>query len=86
MPAFYVYRIIYSVTLTEVSFQTPHACIILCLLCIFISQICLWKVLKKRPVATIKQAHDGEGEVWISALRALRNTDLLASGTSSLLQ
>ena len=57
-----------------------------CVLFIFISQICLWKVLKKRPVATIKQAHDGEGEVWISALRALRNTDLLASGTSSLLQ
>ena len=64
----------------------PRVIIILCLLCIFISQICLWKVLKKRPVATIKQAHDGEGEVWISALRALRNTDLLASGTSSLLQ
>ena len=66
--------------------RPPHARIILCLLCILSSQICLWKVLKKRPVATIKQAHDGEGEVWISALRALRNTDLLASGTSSLLQ
>ena len=66
--------------------RPPNALIILCLLCIFISQICLWKVLKKRPVATIKQAHDGEGEVWISALCALRNTDLLASGTSSLLQ
>ena len=40
--------------------------------------------MKKRPVATVSNAHEGEGECWINALRVLRNTDLLASGQLSL--
>ncbi|XP_067936609.1 U3 small nucleolar RNA-interacting protein 2-like isoform X2 [Watersipora subatra] len=47
------------------------------------NQICVWKVMKKRPVATVNNAHEGDGECWINALRALRNTDLLASGSKT---
>jgi len=35
---------------------------------------------KKKPIATINEAHEGEGECWISAVRAMKNTDLFASG------
>ena len=50
----------------------------------YISQICVWKTMKKWPMITVSNAHDGAGdECWISALRALRNTDLIASGLYS---
>lgn len=37
--------------------------------------------MKKWPVAVVKKAHEGvPGDCWISALRSLKNTDLIASG------
>ncbi|KAF6029183.1 hypothetical protein EB796_012529 [Bugula neritina] len=47
------------------------------------NELCVWKVLKKKPVSTVSNAHEGSGECWINCVRALRNTDLLASGSNS---
>ena len=47
--------------------------------------LCLWSVMKKRPVAVVRNAHgqsvSGTGN-WISSLAALPNSDLVASGSS----
>jgi len=57
-------------------------------LCIF-SSIALWSILKKKPLVTVKNAHNGKslGDIrnesndnWISAVAAVHNTDLVASG------
>lgn len=51
------------------------------------SSLCLWGMLKKKPLVTIQNAH-GSGEMianWITALAAHKNTDLVASGMNSLL-
>jgi hypothetical protein len=49
------------------------------------SSLCLWSVNKKKPVFTVKPAHEGvasssPGENWITALAAMQHTDLIASG------
>ena len=48
----------------------------------YYSSISLWGVLKKKPLLTVKNAHTGgDGkENWITAVTALQNTDLVASG------
>ena len=48
----------------------------------YYSSISLWGVLKKKPLVTVKNAHVcGEGKQnWITAVTALQNTDLVASG------
>ena len=54
----------------------------------FFSSLSLWSVLKKKPLFTLRNAHHKEGtgtsssseENWITAVAALHNTDLLASG------
>ena len=48
----------------------------------------MWKTLKKKPLVTIQNAHSakgpnsscGDGENWITAVAALINSDLVASG------
>lgn len=53
--------------------------------------VALWGVTKKKPLALARQAHgmkDAQGlqqPYWISALAALRNSDLLATGVWQLL-
>ena len=51
------------------------------------SSLSLWSVMKKKPLLTLKNAHHREGselmsteENWITAVTALHNTDLIASG------
>lgn len=47
--------------------------------------LCLWTALKKKPTFVVHQAHgarDGS-PLWLTALTALRCTDLVASGSSS---
>ena len=52
------------------------------------SSLSLWSVMKKKPLLTYKNAHHSEGselsveENWITAVTALHNTDLIASGNS----
>ncbi|KAK7916559.1 hypothetical protein WMY93_012320 [Mugilogobius chulae] len=49
--------------------------------------VCLWSVNKKKPVATVKQAHGCHGDpglerpLWISSVAALQNSDTVASGS-----
>ncbi|CAG0910591.1 unnamed protein product, partial [Cyprideis torosa] len=47
----------------------------------------LWKVLKKRPVFVVREAHGRDPSNglpnWISSLAALHNSDLVASAGSS---
>ena len=45
----------------------------------------LWSALKKKPMTTVKAAHNDQGvlfgsENWITAVAALQYTDLVASG------
>ncbi|KAG0432311.1 hypothetical protein HPB47_020956 [Ixodes persulcatus] len=47
--------------------------------------LCLWTAMKKKPTCTVHQAHgarDGS-PLWLTALAALRCTDLVASGSSN---
>ncbi|XP_034830523.1 U3 small nucleolar RNA-interacting protein 2 [Maniola hyperantus] len=45
--------------------------------------ICLWSVLKKKPLCTVTKAHGSENDVprWISSLTTLLNSDIFASGS-----
>ncbi|XP_047529303.1 U3 small nucleolar RNA-interacting protein 2 [Vanessa atalanta] len=45
--------------------------------------ICLWSVLKKKPLCTVTEAHGSENEVprWITSLATLLNSDVFASGS-----
>lgn len=49
--------------------------------------VCLWSVNKKKPMATVKQAHGCHGEpglerpLWITSVAALHNSDTVASGS-----
>lgn len=45
--------------------------------------ICLWSVLKKKPLCTVTEAHGSENSVprWISSLATLLNSDIFASGS-----
>ncbi|KAJ0177035.1 hypothetical protein K1T71_007044 [Dendrolimus kikuchii] len=45
--------------------------------------LCVWSVLKKKPLCTIPEAHGSENEVprWITSLGALLNSDVFASGS-----
>uniref|UniRef100_A0A3B4B204 U3 small nucleolar RNA-interacting protein 2 n=1 Tax=Periophthalmus magnuspinnatus TaxID=409849 RepID=A0A3B4B204_9GOBI len=51
--------------------------------------VCLWSVNKKKPVATVKQAHGCHGDpglerpLWITSVAALQNSDTVASGACS---
>ncbi|KAK3800751.1 hypothetical protein RRG08_003155 [Elysia crispata] len=50
------------------------------------SSVSLWSVLKKKPMTTVKAAHNEHGdftgsENWITAVSALHHTDLVASGS-----
>lgn len=57
------------------------------------SSLSLWGAMKKKPLTTLKNAHGSQGsevskgtspgqveENWITAVAALHNTDLVASG------
>lgn len=46
--------------------------------------ICLWSVLKKKPLCTVPEAHGSCNEVprWITSLATLLNSDLFASGSN----
>ncbi|ELU06307.1 hypothetical protein CAPTEDRAFT_122475, partial [Capitella teleta] len=51
------------------------------------NSLCLWSVAKKKPMFTVKPAHDGSpvgapGENWITAVAALQHSDLVASAGS----
>ena len=58
----------------------------------FHSSLSLWGAMKKKPLSTLRNAHGTEvssdpgvkftvpDENWITAVAALRNTDLVASG------
>lgn len=45
--------------------------------------ICLWSVLKKKPLYSISEAHGSDNDVprWITSLTTLLNSDLFASGS-----
>lgn len=45
--------------------------------------ICLWSVLKKKPICMVKEAHGSENGVprWIMSLATLLNADVFASGS-----
>ncbi|XP_077430355.1 U3 small nucleolar RNA-interacting protein 2 [Vanacampus margaritifer] len=51
--------------------------------------VCLWSVNKKKPLTTVKQAHGCHGDAgleqphWVSAVAALLNSDVVASGSSN---
>jgi len=49
------------------------------------ASVCLWNVNKKKPIVSMKTAHlplDGSNQPsWISAVGALRNSDLVATGS-----
>lgn len=48
-------------------------------------QLCVWSVLKKKPVCTVQEAHGfdtpNSEPYWITAVASLLNTDLIASGS-----
>ncbi|XP_021194043.3 U3 small nucleolar RNA-interacting protein 2 [Helicoverpa armigera] len=48
--------------------------------------ICVWSVLKKKPLCTVPEAHGSENEVprWITSLATLLNSDVFASGSYDL--
>lgn len=50
----------------------------------FSSSLCLWGVLRKKPLVTVKNAHGQTTRIgdenWISSVAALQYTDLVASG------
>lgn len=50
-------------------------------------QICVWSVMKKKPLCTVKEAHginpQNAQPLWITAVAALVNSDLVASGSNS---
>lgn len=65
--------------------------------CVYLfSTLSLWGAMKKKPLVTVRDAHGskesevsgsrphGEEENWITAVAALHNSDLLASGKESL--
>lgn len=45
--------------------------------------LCVWSVLKKKPLCTITEAHGVDNEVprWITSLATLLNSDVFASGS-----
>lgn len=45
--------------------------------------LCVWSVLKKKPLCTVPVAHGAENEVprWITSLATLLNSDVFASGS-----
>ncbi|KOB74726.1 hypothetical protein OBRU01_08954 [Operophtera brumata] len=45
--------------------------------------LCLWGVMKKKPLCTVLEAHGSENEVprWITSLATLLNSDVFASGS-----
>lgn len=45
--------------------------------------LCIWSVLKKKPLCTVTEAHGTENEVprWITSLATLLNSDVFASGS-----
>lgn len=44
--------------------------------------ICIWSIMKKKPIVIIRDAHTTDGKSnWISAVAALSNTDLVATGS-----
>ncbi|CAB3253789.1 unnamed protein product [Arctia plantaginis] len=45
--------------------------------------LCVWSLLKKKPLCTITEAHGSEHEVprWITSLATLLNSDVFASGS-----
>lgn len=47
--------------------------------------VCLWSVMKKKPLLTIRDAHPIESgtKPWITAVTALTNSDLVATGSSN---
>ncbi|KAL5013671.1 hypothetical protein ScPMuIL_007941 [Solemya velum] len=53
------------------------------------NSLCLWSVMKKKPITTVKQAHQGNDdgnrltghENWITSVASYQNTDLIASGS-----
>lgn len=53
------------------------------------SSVALWGLTKKKPLALVRQSHGTQGEndlqqpYWVSAVAALRNSDLVATGTGS---
>jgi len=77
---------------SDVLCHCPATYVRFCLLC---SSLSLWGAMKKKPLFTLKNAHGSRDENengsqsleenWITAVAALHNTDLLASGTHSCL-
>lgn len=67
-----------------------------CVLVYLFSTLSLWGAMKKKPLVTVRDAHGSVGsevsgsrphveeENWITAVAALHNSDLLASGNESL--
>lgn len=48
--------------------------------------VCLWSVMKKKPLNTVKNAHPNSNSSvspWITAVTALINSDLVATGSSN---
>nr|CAB3265800.1 U3 small nucleolar RNA-interacting protein 2-like [Phallusia mammillata] len=46
--------------------------------------ICIWSIMKKKPIVIIRDAHkDEKKNNWISSVAALPNSDLLATGSSN---
>ncbi|XP_027323533.3 U3 small nucleolar RNA-interacting protein 2 [Anas platyrhynchos] len=51
--------------------------------------VALWGLTKKKPLALVRQSHGTQGEndlqqpYWVSAVAALRNSDLVATGSHS---
>ncbi|XP_026751621.1 U3 small nucleolar RNA-interacting protein 2 [Galleria mellonella] len=45
--------------------------------------LCVWSVLKKKPLCTVNEAHGVENDVprWITSLATLLNSDVFASGS-----
>ena len=49
------------------------------------SSLAVWSIAKKKPIYTVKKAHNKSDEKaghtsWISSVATLHNTDLIASG------
>ncbi|XP_072384630.1 U3 small nucleolar RNA-interacting protein 2 [Diabrotica undecimpunctata] len=48
-------------------------------------EICIWSMMRKKPLCVINNAHGVDSQTkipfWISAVTALHNTDLIASGS-----
>lgn len=49
-------------------------------------QICVWSVMKKKPLCSAKDAHginpQNRQPFWVTAVASLKNTDLVASGSN----